>query len=117
VVAINRAVAVGLFAGGGSPPEPSLHVVILWRRDASHIKYEWLSSALDVSQWNDTKQALESTLQRLLHSSQALSYEAVVKVLFSTLLQKSIPLSKTLFPTSVATFRVIVLFNHDYLEN
>lgn len=61
--------------------------MILWRRDASHIKYEWVPSGLDASmdgaQWNDTKSHLEATIQRLLQSSAALSCEAIVKVVTS----------------------------------
>nr|CAD7444027.1 unnamed protein product [Timema bartmani] len=72
-----------LTSGEGSPPEPTLHVVIIWRRDSSHIKYEWLSHMWDTPEtheWNETREHLESTIQRLLHDSEALSYEAVVKV-------------------------------------
>lgn len=69
-------------SGEGSPTESTLHIVILWRRDSSHIKYEWLPSGLDASvdQWNDTKSHLESTIQRLLQTNAALSGEAIVKV-------------------------------------
>ncbi|KAJ1527591.1 hypothetical protein ONE63_007554 [Megalurothrips usitatus] len=72
-----------LTSGEGSPPESTLHIVILWRRDASHIKYEWLPSCLNpaMDQWNDTKSNLESTIQRLLQSNAALSGEAIVKEL------------------------------------
>lgn len=71
-----------LILGEGSPAESTLHIVILWRRDSSHIKYEWLPSGLDSSadQWNDTKSHLETTIQRLLQSNAALSGEAIVKV-------------------------------------
>ncbi|XP_071446764.1 dnaJ homolog subfamily C member 16 isoform X1 [Hetaerina americana] len=69
--------------GQGTPAEPVLHVVIIWRRDTHHIKYEWLHGEWDVSrqQWNETRDQLEATIQRLLHASEALSYEAVVKEL------------------------------------
>lgn len=75
---------INALAGEGSPEETVLHVVILWRRDASHIKYEWLPHTWDSSksqEWNETRDRLESTIQRLLHSSEALTYEAVVKEL------------------------------------
>lgn len=72
-----------LTSGEDSPTESTLHIVILWRRDASHIKYEWLPSSFDASpdQWNDTKIHLESTIHRLLQSNAALAGEAVVKEL------------------------------------
>lgn len=72
-----------LSAGEGSPMEPLLHVVIIWRRDANHLKYEWLSTGWlkevhDENQWNETKRNLELTIQRLLRVSEALPYAAVV---------------------------------------
>ena len=72
-----------MFTGEGSPAEPVLHVVIIWRRDANHIKYEWLPhtwNGAKSQEWNETRDRLESTLQRLLHASEALSCEAVIKV-------------------------------------
>lgn len=67
-----------------------LRVVIIWRRDTSHIKYEWVNGAslhnhqqenetLDHN-FNNTKQKLDDTIQRLLRVSEALTYEARVKV-------------------------------------
>ncbi|XP_043787548.1 dnaJ homolog subfamily C member 16 [Apis laboriosa] len=72
-----------LSTGEGSPLEPLLHIVIIWRRDANHLKYEWLptgwiEAAQDESQWNETRQNLEQTIQRLLRASEALPYAAVV---------------------------------------
>ncbi|KAI4487511.1 hypothetical protein M0804_005660 [Polistes exclamans] len=72
-----------LSAGEGSPLEPLMHIVIIWRRDANHLKYEWLSkgwfeAAQDESQWNETRHTLEQTIQRLLCASEALSYAAIV---------------------------------------
>lgn len=68
----------------GSPEQPILRIVIIWRRDTSHIKYEWLSEAWGDDSGNETNQRLEETIGRLLRSSEALSYEAVVKVRLST---------------------------------
>lgn len=71
--------------GEGSPAEPVLHVAIIWRRDHNHIKYEWLPrtwSGAKSHEWNETRDHLESTIQRLLRASGALSYEAVIKVRF-----------------------------------
>lgn len=72
-----------LTAGEGSPLEPLMHIVIIWRRDANHLKYEWLSkgwfeAAQDENQWNETRHTLEQTIQRLLCASEALPYTAIV---------------------------------------
>ncbi|KAL2744675.1 dnaJ subfamily C member 16 isoform X2 [Vespula maculifrons] len=72
-----------LLAGEGSPLEPLMHIVIIWRRDSNHLKYEWLSkgwfeAAQDESQWNETRHTLEQTIQRLLCASEALPYAAIV---------------------------------------
>lgn len=72
-----------LSAGEGSPMDPLLHIVIIWRRDASHLKYEWLPTGCieatqDENQWNETRRNLEHTLQRLLRVSEALPYAAKV---------------------------------------
>ncbi|XP_015429727.1 PREDICTED: dnaJ homolog subfamily C member 16 [Dufourea novaeangliae] len=72
-----------LSTGEGSPLEPLLHIVIIWRRDANHLKYEWLptgwiEAAQDENQWNETRRHLEQTIQRLLRASEALPYAAVV---------------------------------------
>lgn len=67
-----------------------LRVVIIWRRDTSHIKYEWVSGAsLEKHHtdnetiehiYHDTKQKLDNAISRLLKASEALSDEAEVKV-------------------------------------
>ncbi|XP_055523691.1 dnaJ homolog subfamily C member 16 isoform X1 [Wyeomyia smithii] len=71
--------------------ETVLKVVIIWRRDTKHIKYEWVHEATLQSadktvenethelNYNNTKQKLDGAIQRLLRSSEALSYEAEVK--------------------------------------
>lgn len=71
-----------------------LRLVIIWRRDTSHIKYEWVSGAsLHIKRqdnetaeynFNVTKQKLDNTIQRLLRTTEALSYEAEVKVNLKT---------------------------------
>lgn len=68
-----------------------LRMVIIWRRDPSHIKYEWLNGAsMHVHHkdnetaehtLNATRQKLDDTITRLLKTSEALSYEAEVKEL------------------------------------
>ncbi|XP_012528124.1 dnaJ homolog subfamily C member 16 [Monomorium pharaonis] len=72
-----------LLAGEGSPMEPLLHIVIIWRRDANHLKYEWLphgwvEAVQDDRIWNETRRHLEKTIQRLLRATEALPYAAVV---------------------------------------
>lgn len=71
-----------LFLIDGQDVEPVLSVVILWRRDPSHVKYEWLSEKWesDETKLNATTSKLENTISRLLRSTEALSYEALVKV-------------------------------------
>lgn len=68
-----------------------MRVVIIWRRDSSHIKYEWVSGASLHKQlidnetlehnYHDTKQKLDDAISRLLKASEALSDEAEVKVM------------------------------------
>lgn len=61
--------------------EPLLGIVILWRKDTSRVKYEWLSSKWEIEEnLNDTTSLLESTINRLLRSSEKPTYEAFVKV-------------------------------------
>jgi hypothetical protein len=78
-----QASVISCMAGEGSPAEPLLHIVIIWRRDNNHIKYEWLPHTWNGAksrEWNETRDHLELTIQRLLHSSGALSCETVIKV-------------------------------------
>lgn len=72
-----------LSAGEGSPLEPLLHIVIIWRRDANHLKYEWLpngwvEAAQDERVWNETRRHLQKTIQKLLRATEALPYAAVI---------------------------------------
>ncbi|KAF5291126.1 hypothetical protein FQA39_LY14368 [Lamprigera yunnana] len=67
--------------GGGT--SPLLSIVIIWRRDTSHVKYEWLPDKWKLEDnLNDTVSKLESTISRLLKSTEALTYEALVTDLF-----------------------------------
>ncbi|XP_014209177.1 dnaJ homolog subfamily C member 16 [Copidosoma floridanum] len=75
-----------LSAGEGSPSDPLHHIVIIWRRDSSHVKYDWFSSEwttenIDDNQWNETRLSLEQTIQRLLRSTEALPYAATIQEL------------------------------------
>lgn len=82
---MNIILIAWLTIGEGSPAEPALHVAIIWRREHNHIKYEWLPhtwSGAKSNEWNETRDHLESTIQRLLRSSGALSREAIIKVWF-----------------------------------
>ncbi|KAJ8983813.1 hypothetical protein NQ317_008939 [Molorchus minor] len=67
----------------GKLVEPLLKIVILWRKDTSHIKYEWVDAKWEVeTDLNETTQLLESKISTLLKSSEALAYETFVKDLF-----------------------------------
>lgn len=66
-----------------------LKIVIIWRRDTKHIKYEWIHDARleettnignDEENYNRTKQKIDETIQKLLRSTEALAFEAIVKV-------------------------------------
>lgn len=70
-----------MFFVEGKEVEPVLSIVIFWRRDTSHVKFEWVGSKWDVDKdLNQTTSELEKTLGRLVKSSEALAYEAFVKV-------------------------------------
>ncbi|XP_044754562.1 dnaJ homolog subfamily C member 16 [Coccinella septempunctata] len=67
----------------GSLVEPMLRIVILWRRDVSHVKYEWLNDKWESNyDFNDSFHKLESSITRLLKANEALSYEGFIKALF-----------------------------------
>lgn len=67
----------------GEDLTPLLSIVIIWRRDTSHIKYEWLPNKWELEDnLNDTVSKLDHTISRLLKSSEALTYEALVTDLF-----------------------------------
>lgn len=73
-----------LTAGSGSPVETNHHIVILWRKDQNHLKYEWLEGGWEVEpeKHNTSREVLKETVQRLLHSNQPMTYETVVQELF-----------------------------------
>lgn len=66
-----------------------LRLVIIWRRDTSHVKYEWVKGlSLHIPRpdnetaehnFNTTKRRLYESIQRLSRTSEALTYEAQVK--------------------------------------
>lgn len=81
--------------------ETVLKIVIIWRRDTKHVKYEWVHEAMleklekgnggglgggasgvenetHEMNYNNTKQKVDGAIQRLLRSSEALTYEAEV---------------------------------------
>ncbi|XP_044593084.1 dnaJ homolog subfamily C member 16 [Cotesia glomerata] len=75
-----------LSASEGSPMEPLLHIVIIWRRDVNNLKYEWLKTrwiepTQDENKWNESRQSLEQTIQRLLRTTEALPYAAKIEEL------------------------------------
>ena len=69
-----------------SPADPLNRIVIIWRRDSNHVKYEWFGSGwaqatAGEEKWNETRLNLEQTIHRLLRSSEALLYTAEVQEL------------------------------------
>ena len=72
-----------LTVGEGSPLDPSLHIVIIWRRDSSHLEYQWLhhdwsETVENDNQWNETRKSLEQMIKKLLYSSEALLHAAQI---------------------------------------
>lgn len=73
----------------GSADDKLFQIVALWRRDTSHVKYEWVNGAnLDFKSSNHqssdhliyhTKIKIDHTIQKLLKTSEALTFEAFVK--------------------------------------
>lgn len=67
-----------------------LRLVVIWRRDTYHVKYEWVSDVslhvehsineTDEQRFEATKRKLDKAIQRLLRASESLSHEAEVKV-------------------------------------
>ena len=63
--------------------DPLLRVAILWRRDLSRVKYEWLESEWSpdsghegaAASVNSSHDSLRTTLQRLLTSNEVLTLE------------------------------------------
>lgn len=71
------------------PDETLLKVVVIWRRDTKHVKYEWIHDATlvetsnvgdDEDNFNKTKQKIDEKIQKLLKATEALTFEAEVKV-------------------------------------
>ncbi|KAG1678845.1 DnaJ subfamily C member 16 [Nymphon striatum] len=58
-------------------------IVIIWRRDLSNIKYQWLKEGWNIQaeKFNSSQEALEVTIKQLLRTSEALPYNAVLKEL------------------------------------
>lgn len=58
------------------------NLVVIWRRDPTHVKYEWVVDAqLGVvnGSYNHTKQTIIETIQRLLKANEVMSNEAEVR--------------------------------------
>ncbi|XP_060523607.1 dnaJ homolog subfamily C member 16 [Cylas formicarius] len=59
--------------------EPTLRVVIFWRRDTSHLMYEWFGAQWDVADSPPpNRTSLLDTISRLVKTSEAFTYEAYV---------------------------------------
>lgn len=74
------------------PNDALLKVVVIWRRDTKHVKYEWIPDAKleettnigeDEDNFNKTKQKIDETIQKLLKSTFEMTFEAEVKVSFT----------------------------------
>jgi DnaJ family protein C protein 16 len=61
--------------------DPSLRVMVLWRRGADQVKLEWLQNKWDIGPTNSSSEELQNTLQRLLSANEVLSGEAVLEQL------------------------------------
>jgi len=61
--------------------DPTLRVMVLWRRGADQVKLEWLQNKWDIGPSNSSSEELQSTLQRLLSANEVLSGEAVLEQL------------------------------------
>jgi len=61
--------------------DPTLRVVVLWRRGADQVKLEWLKAKWDIGPTNSSSEELQSTLQRLLSANEVLNGEAVLEQL------------------------------------
>ncbi|XP_037947969.1 dnaJ homolog subfamily C member 16 [Teleopsis dalmanni] len=66
-----------------------LRIVVIWRRDSSRIKYEWIDNinlsnnfnSSSISENNDIKKELDNTIKKLLRTTEALYYETYVEAL------------------------------------
>uniref|UniRef100_A0A1A9W3K0 DnaJ homolog subfamily C member 16 n=1 Tax=Glossina brevipalpis TaxID=37001 RepID=A0A1A9W3K0_9MUSC len=73
----------------GSSDDKLLRIVILWRRDTSRVKYEWINDIILDKKIadnqsldhviNQTKYQIDNIIQKLLKTSEALAYEAFIK--------------------------------------
>ncbi|XP_043065434.1 dnaJ homolog subfamily C member 16 [Drosophila ficusphila] len=93
-----------------------LPIVIIWRRDDKHIKYEWVpgiqlfTNVTVETLINSTKIEISCTLKRLLKSSEALSHEAFVQKLFNEH-------SQGILPRWISRFMYLVDYLSDNMED
>ncbi|XP_039969011.1 dnaJ homolog subfamily C member 16 [Bactrocera tryoni] len=76
----------------GAEADQLCPIVIIWRYDQTHIKYEWVKGShlnMDFNLYdsneqviNITRRYIDNTIQRLLRTSETFSYETFVKNLF-----------------------------------
>lgn len=80
-----------LATSGDGPAQTLLKIVVIWRRDHRHVKYEWIhdtvleetsSIADDEENFNKTKQKIDETIQKLLKTQSEMAFSAEVKDLF-----------------------------------
>ncbi|XP_061497436.1 dnaJ homolog subfamily C member 16 isoform X2 [Anopheles gambiae] len=92
---------ISAFSKHNQSKETLLQIIIFWRRDTKHIRYEWVDQTILEADkvlendthdqyFNNTKQKLDSIIHRLLRSTEALSFETEVKDLFDENSESSI---------------------------
>ncbi|KAG5672388.1 hypothetical protein PVAND_002519 [Polypedilum vanderplanki] len=71
--------------------DKALKIVVIWRKDSHHVKYEWIADAtleetssveIDEENYNQTKRKIEDRIQKLLKANEGFAYEAEVLDLF-----------------------------------
>ena len=101
-----------------SPADTDLHIVILWRKDRSHLKFEWFQEVWHDSadKQNYSKEALKSTVHRLLHSNDPMPFETEVQVSFANLIINTSIMKIPLIIESKLNI-LLLLFSRNYLMN
>ncbi|XP_041673653.1 dnaJ homolog subfamily C member 16 [Drosophila eugracilis] len=99
----------------GSFEKSLLQIVIIWRRNNKHIKYEWVfvakrnDTVVAGNLTNSTENDISYTLKRLLKSSEGFKYESIVQKLFDEH-------SKGLLSKWISRFRYLVDYVSDNIE-
>ncbi|XP_035222719.1 dnaJ homolog subfamily C member 16-like [Stegodyphus dumicola] len=72
-----------LSSGMGTPEDPLLHVVLIWRKSHDRVRYQWLQHGWDIDDdnMNATKEELHAAMNHLMQSTETLPYDAKVCML------------------------------------